>query len=87
MKKEKAIVRNRSGMHLRVAGQVVDAAKRFNVDVTICKGCEKADGCSILQLLMLTAPEGCELEITVKGDQERDAMDELKGLFSDGGGI
>jgi phosphocarrier protein HPr len=87
MKKEKAIVQNRNGMHLRVVGQVVEAAKRFNVDITICKGCETADGCSILQLLMLAASEGCELEITVEGDREHDAMDELKGLFSDGGGI
>lgn len=87
MKKENAIVHNSNGMHLRVAGRVVDAAKRFGVDITICKGGEKADGRSILQLLMLAASKGCELEITVEGDRECDAMDELKGLFSDGGGI
>ncbi len=72
-------------MHLRVAGQVVEAAKRYNVDIAICKGCEKADGCSILQLLMLAASEGCEIEIAVNGEQECNAMDELKGLFSAAG--
>jgi len=87
MVRQKAIIRNQNGMHLRVAGQVVDAARRFGVDVTICKGCEKADGCSILQLLMLGAAEGSEIEVIVEGKESCEALSSLMGIFSDGGGI
>ena len=66
---------------------MVEAAKRFGVDVTICKGCDKADGCSILQLLMLGATEGSEIEVMVEGDDSCEALSSLMGIFNDGGGI
>lgn len=85
MRKETAVVRNPNGIHLRVAGQVAQAAKRFNVDIAICKGCEKADGCSLFQLLLLEAIEGSEIEITVDGEREDEALDELRCLLGDKG--
>lgn len=87
MKTEKAIVQNPRGVHLRVAAEVAAAARRYGVDITICKGCVKANGCSVLQLLMLDAPQGSELEVTVSGERECAALEALMGLFSDGGGI
>jgi phosphotransferase system HPr (HPr) family protein len=87
MKIKKTTIENVHGLHLRVAAEVASAAKRYDVDIRICKGCMKADGCSVLQLLMLDAPCGTEVDVTIEGENECAAMDALLGLFSDGGGI
>ena len=87
MRKDRAIVLNPNGMHLRMASRVVKTKKHFDVDVVIAKGDERADGDSILQLLSLNAQQGCEIEISVDGDRADEALKALRELFSDGGGI
>jgi phosphotransferase system HPr (HPr) family protein len=87
VKKQKAVIQDPNGMHLRVAAGVAHAAKRYGVDITICKDCKKADGCSVLELLMLDAPKGSEIEVMISGEKECDALQAVLGLFSNGGGI
>ncbi len=98
MKTHRIKVQNPLGLHLRVAAEVAQTAKKYNVNISICKGCHKENGCtskdclkasgdSVLQLLMLDAAKGSELDITVEGRNESAAIEYLFGLFDYGGGI
>ncbi|MCX6353666.1 MAG: HPr family phosphocarrier protein [Candidatus Aureabacteria bacterium] len=75
------------GLHMRVAAQIVDKSKEFKSKIMLCKDCQRADGCSILQLLLLGAASGSELRIEATGQDEDIAIQELSALFVDGGGI
>lgn len=83
----KVILHETNGLHARPAMKVVEICNNFQSKVTICKGCEKASGCSILELMMLGAKEGVELEIIASGDDENKAVQELQHLFENGAGI
>ncbi|MCX6340452.1 MAG: HPr family phosphocarrier protein [Candidatus Aureabacteria bacterium] len=75
------------GLHMRVAAQIVEKSKKFKSKIMLCKDCTRADGCSILQLLLLGATNGSELRIEAAGQDEDIAIQELSSLFTDGGGI
>jgi hypothetical protein len=51
------------------------------------KGDRIADGRSIIELLLLDAPQGSELEIIAEGDDEDIVIAEIKQVFIDGEGI
>ncbi len=77
----KVRVRNRTGIHLRMAGEIVKAASRFDSSVTLAKGELEVDAKSMLGVAMLGAEEGAELTLMVEGADEKEAIDTLTGLF------
>jgi phosphocarrier protein len=87
MRRQRFIVQNEFGMHLRVAQRVVETSRRQSSQVTLCRGCTKANGCSIFELLLLQATQGSEVELVVCGGDEERALRELGEVFSGGAGI
>ncbi len=87
MRQQRVIVRNEFGMHLRVAQQVAETSRRQSAQVTVCKGCARANGCSIMELILLGATEGSEVELLVCGGDEDKALRELAEVFAGGAGI
>jgi len=87
MLSKKIVVNCDHGLHARVAMQVSRKSSGLDSQVTICKGCEKADGCSVLQLLLLGAEKGTELELIVNGGDEEKNLADLSDLFAEGSGI
>jgi len=83
---EKFVLINRLGLHARAAAQLVQTANRFKADVVVTKDGEEVNGKSIMGLLMLAAPVGSQLQITVTGDDAEDAMQALRTLINDGFG-
>ena len=77
---------NRLGLHARAAAQLVQTANRFKSDVMVAKDGEEVNGKSIMGLLMLAAPVGSVLHITVSGDDAVDAMQAIGTLINDGFG-
>lgn len=75
------------GLHLRMAARIVEKNKTFKSKVMFCKDCKYADGCSILQLLLLEATKDSELRIVAVGEDEEKVIQELQGLFNHGAGI
>jgi phosphocarrier protein HPr len=77
-------IRNRLGLHARPAMAFVDVASQCKAAVTIRKlpDGEPVDGKSIMQLLMLAATQGTQLEITASGDDAADALQRLKELVN-----
>jgi phosphocarrier protein HPr len=78
----KVKIANRLGMHARPAMVFVETACKFKAEITVrrCDQSETVDGKSIMQLMMLAATHGTELEITARNDA--DAPIAVKELVS-----
>lgn len=80
----KVTIVNRLGLHARPAMTFVDLASTFTSAVKVRKADTEVDGKSIMQMMMLAASKGSELEITVNGADAEKAAAALKALV-DGG--
>ncbi len=77
---------NRLGLHARAAAQLVQTANRFNSEVMVEKDNIEVNGKSIMGILLLAAPKGTEISLTVSGEDASEAMDALTILIEDGFG-
>ncbi len=77
---------NRLGLHARAAAQLVQTANRFSSDVTIEKDGDEVNGKSIMGLLMLAAPQGSLIYVTVSGADAKEAIKVIGTLINDGFG-
>ncbi|NOX49239.1 MAG: HPr family phosphocarrier protein [Gammaproteobacteria bacterium] len=75
---------NPLGLHARAASKFVDVTKGFASHVTLTKDDKAVDGKSIMNLLMLGAPVGTELTLTVEGDDEDVAFASINDLVEAG---
>lgn len=85
---ERACVRvtivNKLGLHARPAMCFVDVASQFGSTITVKRGEQAVDGKSIMQMMLLAATKGTELEVVAEGDDAPAACEALKKLI-DGG--
>jgi phosphocarrier protein len=79
-------IRNRLGLHARAAARFVHTASRFRSRVTAGRDGRVMDGKSILGILLLAAPQGAAIEVTVEGSDEDQAMEALVSLVEGGFG-
>jgi phosphotransferase system HPr (HPr) family protein len=87
MRKKTFIVKEEHGIHARPAYKIADTCRHLDSKVTLCKGCEEADGCSILQVMLLAANKGSEIEVIVEGGNEEASILQIADLFENGSGI
>jgi phosphocarrier protein HPr len=80
----KVTIVNRLGLHARPAMTFVDLASTFACEVRVRKADTEVDGKSIMQMMMLAASKGSELEITAKGADAEKACAALKALVDSG---
>lgn len=80
----KVTIKNRLGLHARPAMSFVDTASRFRSTIKLGKGDQVVDGKSIMQLMMLAATQGTELEITADGPDAEEAINTLQKLVESG---
>jgi len=74
---------NRLGLHARAASKLVNLAKRFQSDIRLEHGAANADAKSIMSVMLLAAPFGSEVVVTVTGTDEQEAFDAVRQLVSD----
>ena len=77
-------IKNRFGLHARPATDFAQAANGFESDVTVRVEDEEADGKSVMELMMLAATQGTEIEVLCKGPDAKDALDHLADLVARG---
>lgn len=75
---------NPLGLHARAASKLVDTSKAFASAVTLKGSGREVDGKSIMALLMLGAPVGTELELSVEGEDEGEAFAAICALIEAG---
>lgn len=81
MLRRKVIVRDAHGIYMRPAVRIVQACRSMDSKVTIRKGRMNANAASILELLLLDAKCGSQVEIVADGKEEEGAMRSVIGLF------
>lgn len=86
MEKKEFTIKNRLGLHARAAAQLVQTANRFKSEILVEKEGLEVNGKSIMGILMLAAPQGSEISVTVNGEDEKQAMIALEQLIDDGFG-
>ncbi len=75
---------NPLGLHARAASKLVDVAKTYASTVTLGKDGKEVDGKSIMSLLLLGAPVGSELSLTIEGEDEDEAFEGICELIEAG---
>lgn len=75
---------NRLGLHARPAMAFVDLAATFKCSVHVRRDDTEVDGKSIMQMMMLAATQGTQLEIVADGDDADAALAALKALVARG---
>ena len=71
---------NRLGLHLRAAGRLVDAARRFHADIRVRKGQKEVDCKSIMEVMTLGATSGTPITLLAKGKDATRAVECLEHL-------
>ncbi|NLT69935.1 MAG: HPr family phosphocarrier protein [Verrucomicrobiaceae bacterium] len=75
---------NEDGLHARPAAKFVKLASRFACDVWVEKDDEEINGKSIMGLMMLAAAQGSVIRVTTEGDDDADALEQLRKLVESG---
>lgn len=75
------VVKNAQGLHMRPASKLVQTASSFQSQIELERSGQVADCRSILSLLTLAAPQGCELTLRVQGTDADDAFQSICDLF------
>lgn len=71
---------NVRGLHARASAKFVQLAAEFDCSVQVRRGAETAPADSIMELLMLQAGQGAEIEIRAEGEDADDAVRTLAEL-------
>jgi len=79
--KEVEIV-NKKGLHARAASKLVQLATKFKSKIQLGRDGQQSDGKSILGVLVLAAHQGSFLRVTIDGEDEGEAMDQICDLIS-----
>ncbi len=80
---KKITVMNEHGLHARVATRVAQISRNLDSLVTVGKGNSRARGTSIIELMVLGAIEGSEVELIVDGGDEVRNLEAIEEIFSE----
>ena len=73
-----AKITNKRGLHARASAKIVEAAARFQSEITILKDGQRVNARSIMGLMMLAASIGSEIGLEAEGPDEDAAMGSFK---------
>src|ERR1700677_1760528 len=65
---------NKKGLHARASAKMVEAAARFQSQITVSKDGQSVDARSIMGLMMLAGSLGSDIEIAAEGPDAGEAM-------------
>jgi phosphocarrier protein len=82
MVKQTITIINKLGFHARAAAKFVNTASRYESDVYLICNERRADGKSIMSIMMLAAPQGTPIDLEVEGKDEQEVMNVLVNLIN-----
>ncbi|MGL4682383.1 MAG: HPr family phosphocarrier protein [Hafnia alvei] len=86
MIKEKVVVRNKTGLHARPATVLAKLSRKYQSTIELIYNDKVIKLKSVLGILSAGISSGAALEVICDGQDEQDAMDEIKTLFASGFG-
>jgi phosphocarrier protein len=81
MIESKVTIINKLGLHARAAAKLVTLASHFEATIQLQTACKKANGKSIMSVMMLAAGKGTEITLLIDGDDEKQALAALEILI------
>lgn len=82
----KVTIPNPQGLHARPVMQFLDIASRYESAIKVRKGQRVADGRNPMDMMLLDAPKGSELEIEAEGPDAAEVLEALVRLVAEGFG-
>ena len=76
-----ARITNKRGLHARASAKVVEAAARFQSEITVIRDGQEVNARSIMGLMMLSASMGSEIDLAVSGPDAAEAMTAMLALI------
>ena len=80
-------VSNPTGLHLRRASAICQLAHRFQSSIDLIKDGHRASATETIEVLLLAAECGSQIELEAKGEDAEDALNALAKLFADDFGL
>ncbi|GAA0841693.1 HPr family phosphocarrier protein [Marinobacter szutsaonensis] len=74
---------NKLGLHARATAKLVATASEFDSQVRIARNSREVDAKNIMQVMMLAASQGTEVELIAEGPDEEEAVEALVELIDD----
>lgn len=84
--RQRVTIVNERGLHARASNKFARLAETFKSDIKVMHEGETASAVSIMDLLMLAAHKGCQIDIVASGAEAEAAVQALGDLVSDGFG-
>lgn len=76
-------IKDENGIHARPAGSLVKKAKEFKSEITIAKNDRSVSLTKLMAVMGMAIKCGDTVEITVNGEDEAAAFDEIKKFFEE----
>ena len=77
------VIMNEQGLHARPASIVAKKAFKFTSHITIVKDGKEYNAKSIINILSMAASKGDKLKIVAHGDDEAQAVEELRVVIEE----
>lgn len=77
------VIINKLGLHARATAKLVATASEFESSVTLRNNGREANAKNIMQVMMLAASQGTNMELVADGPDEEQAVDALTELIND----
>ncbi|MFG6367124.1 MAG: HPr family phosphocarrier protein [Lachnospiraceae bacterium] len=84
MVRQKVVIKNPTGLHLRPAGILCKEAMQFNALITFTFRGNTANAKSVLSVLGACVKSGDEIEIICDGSDENEALSTMVKVIEDG---
>ncbi|MGM9551936.1 MAG: HPr family phosphocarrier protein [Lachnospiraceae bacterium] len=83
MKSFNYTIKDEVGIHARPAGLLSKKAKEFKSEITVSKNGKIVNVTKLMAVMSMGIKCGDEIEITVNGEDENTACDEIKKFFEE----
>jgi phosphocarrier protein len=74
---------NQRGLHARASRKFAELALKYDARILVRREEDEADGTSLMDLMMLGAGIGSEIEVEATGAQASEAIDAIAALVAD----
>lgn len=82
MIKEKIKIINKLGLHARASMKLVNLAGRYGSEIIIRYRHHQVNAKSIMNVMVLAATKGTEIELEITGDDEKEAWEAIAKLIN-----
>ena len=81
MRSFKYVITDEAGIHARPAGMLAKQARKTMSEVIVSGNGKSADAAKLMSVMGLGIKKGMEVEVTIEGEDEEQAAEQLEKFF------